>query len=193
MNNEVQPDEVQPIVDSLPQPVPTGTDDYYRRRSDDFARRHPDRQQPSYYIEYGDKCLHQFRAVGPQLSDSGRQWLESTLRLLQEAIEERLEHDAAEFEQLELDDQSFQKFAFSTHARAYIDGGILTLPAGDLWRILRTPDITDVVSPDGIAEVLELLTNLNRHDVAHIVRTSDRGTLRGSKRMLGRILRHTRD
>ena len=185
-------DEVQPIVDSLPQPVPTGTDDYYRRRSDDFTRRHPDRQQPSYYLEYGDKCLHQFRAVGPELSDSGRHWLESTLRLLQEAIEERLEHDAAEFEQLELDDQGFQRFAFSTHARAYIEGGFFTLPADDLWRILRTPDITDVVSPDGIAEVLELLTNLDRHDIAHIVRTSDRGMLRGSKRMLGRILRHTR-
>ena len=186
-------DELQAIVDSLPRPVPTGTDDYYRRRGADFARRHPDRQQPSYYLEYGDKCLHQFRAVAPDLSHSGREWLESTLRLLQEAIEERLEHDRAEFDQLELDDQGFQDFAISTHAQAYIDGGIFTLPADDLWRILKTPDVTDVVSPDGIAVVLELLASLDRHDIAHIVaRTSDRGMQHGSNRILGWILRHTR-
>lgn len=186
-------DEHQPIVATLPQPLPTGTDTYYRRRAADFARRYPNRQQPSYYLEYGDKCLHQFRAVEPDLSRSGQEWLESTLELLQEAIEERLRHNPAEFEQLELDEQGFRDFAFSTHAQAYIDGGILTLPADDLWRILKTPDMTDVVSLAGIAEILELLAKLDRDDIAHIVApTSDRETRHGFSRIVGWILRHIR-
>ncbi len=185
-------DEHQPIVDALPRPVPTGTDTYYRTRGTDFARRHPDRPQPTYYLEYGDKCLHQFRAVAPFLSGGGQEWLESTLQLLQEAIEERLRHDPADFEQLELDDRGFQDFAFSTHAQAYIDGGIFELPADDLWRILRTPDITDVVSRDGISEILVLLAELQRHDIARIVtRTSDRTMQRLSSGVLGWIIRHT--
>ncbi len=185
--------EYQPIIGTLPQPLPTGTDTYYRRRAADFDRRHPDRQQPSYYLKYGDRCLHQFRAVRSDLSTRGQEWVESTLGLLQEAIEERLQHDPAEFEQLELDDQGFHDFAFSTHAQAYIDGGIFTLPADDLWRILKTPDMTDVVSPDGITEILGLLAKLDRHDIAHIVtRTSDQETRHGVGRILRWILRHTR-
>ena len=186
-------DENATIVDSMPKPVPTGTDTYYRRRGADFDRRHPNRQQPTYYLEYGDKCLHQFRAVGPTLSRGGREWLESTLQLLQEAMEERLLQDPIEFEQLELDDRGFQDFAFSTHAQAYIDGGIFTLPVDDLWRILRTPDLTDVVSSVGIAEVLGLLAKLDRDDIAHIVtRTADRATQHGSSRILGWIVHRIR-
>jgi hypothetical protein len=186
-------DEHQPIVDTLPQPVPTGTDTYYRERGADFARRRPDRRQPPYYLEYGDKCLHQFRAVAAALSRGGQEWLESTLQLLQEAIEERLRHGPADFDQLELDDRGFQDFAFSTHAQAYIDGGIFELPADDLWRILRTPDITDVVSRDGISEIRVVLAELDRHDFARILtRTSDRRAQHGSSRILGWIIRHTR-
>jgi hypothetical protein len=184
-------DEHQPIVDAA-QPVPTGTDTYYRARGADFARRHPERPLPTYYLEYGDKCLKQFRAVAPHLSRGGQEWLESTLQLLQQAIEERLQTDPADFEQLELDDQGFQDFAFSTHAQAYIDGGIFELPADDLWRILRTPDITDVMSPDGISEILVLLAELDRHDITRILtRTSDRKMRRFSTGILGWIIRHT--
>lgn len=183
----------QPILGTLPRPLPTGTDTYYRQRGADFVRRHPDQQQPSYYLEYGDKCLHQFRAVRPDLSSAGQEWLESTLQLLQEAIEDRLRDDPAGFDQLELDDQGFQDFAFSTHAQAYIAGGVFTLPAEDLWRILKTPDMTDVVSPDGITEVLQLLAGLDRHDIAHIVTpTSGRSSQHGSSRILQWILRHVR-
>ena len=183
----------QPIAGTLPERLPTGTDTYYRRRAADFAQRYPNRQPPPYYLDYGDKCLHQFRAVGPDLSSDGQEWLESTLKLLQEAIEERLRHDPAEFEQLELDEQGFRDFAFSTHAQAYIDGGILTLPADDLWRILKTPDVTDVVSPAGIAEILQVLAKLDRHDLTHIVAsTADRETRHGLSRILGWVPRHTR-
>ncbi len=185
-------DEQQPVIGTLPQPLPTGTDTYYRQRRSDFARRHPDQQPPSYYLEYGDKCLHQFRAVAPDLSDGGQDWLESTLGLLQEAIEQRRQHDPAAFDHLELDDKGFQEFAFSTHAQAYIDGGIFALPADDLWRILKTPDMTDVVSPDGITEILGLLAELGRHDIARIVTpTAQSGTHRGARRILGWMLRHT--
>lgn len=186
-------DQHQPIVDTLPRPLPTGTDTYYRERGADFARRHPNRPQPSYYLEYGDKCLHQFRAVGPELSSRGQAWLESTLQLLQAAIEQRLQHDPAEFAKLELDDKGFRDFAFSTHAQAYLDGGIFGLGADDLWRILKTPDMTDVVSPAGIAEILGLLAKLDRNDIAHIIAPSSDGERpHVVGRMLRWILRHNR-
>ena len=184
-------DEHQPNVGTLPRSLPSGTDDYYRRRGADFVRRHPDREPPSYYLEYGEKCLHQFRAAQPDLSLGGQEWLELTLQLLQEAIEKRLRSDPAEFDRLELDDRGFRDFAFSTHAPAYVDGGILSLPASDLLRILKTPDLTAVVSPDGIAEILVMLAKLGRNDVAHILNSSSNsGTQNGAKRILGWILRH---
>lgn len=186
-------DEDQPIVGTLPRPLLTGTDDYYRRRGSDFIRRHPRGQPPSYYVDYGDKCLHQFRSVEPDLSVEGQQWMESTLRLLQEAIEDRLRLDPAKFDRLELDDKGFHDFAFSTHAQAYIDGGIFSLPPDDLWRILKTPDMTVVVSPDGLAEVLVLLAKLGRTDIAHIVNPKDDDDPKNrAGRVLGWILRHIR-
>lgn len=163
--------------DMVPQPLPTGTETYYRDRVADFVRRHPDAQHPSYYLDFGDKCLHQFLATKPELSGDGQRWLDTTLRLLQDAIEAKLGEDPAVFDRLELDDDAFHEFAFSTHGDVYIEAGIFTLPADDLWRILRTPDMTDVVSPDGIAEILELLGKLDRDDVANIVdATADEAT-----------------
>ncbi len=184
-------DEHQPNVGTLPRSLPSGTDDYYRLRGADFVRRHPDRQPPSYYLEYGEKCLHQFRAAQPDLSPGGQEWLELTLQLLQEAIEKRLQSDPTEFDRLELDDKGFRDFAFSTHARAYVDGGILALPADDLFRILKTPDMTAVVSPDGITEILVMLAKLGRNDVAHILNSSSNsGTQHGAKGIVKWILRH---
>ncbi len=162
---------------TFPEPVPTGTETYYRDRVADFCRRHPCAHHPSYYLDFGDKCLHQFLATKPELTTDGQQWLETTLRLLQEAIEDKRGADPEVFDRLECDDQAFHDFAFSTHADAYIKAGVFTLPASDLWRILRTPDMTDVVSPDGVGEILELLGKLDRDDVGEIAdATADEAT-----------------
>jgi hypothetical protein len=40
---------------------------------------------------------------------------------------------------LELDHETFKKFAFNTHPLAYLDGGIAHLPASDLWNIAKQP------------------------------------------------------
>ncbi len=157
---------------AAPEPISTGTDSYYMDRAADFRRRNPSGSPPSYYADYGDKCLHQFRAAKADLSGAGQAWLETTLRLLQDRIETQLGVDPEAFAGLELDGTAFQEFAFSTHADVYIEAGLFTLPADDLWRILRTPDAPDLFSPDGISEIVELLKRLDRDDIDHITNST---------------------
>lgn len=162
----------------LPRSVAVGTDTYYLERAADFARRHPARQPTAYYLDFGDKCLHQFRAVQPELSQHGHRWVEATLRSLQEAIEDARHADPGAFGRLELSDRDFHDFAFSTHAPAYIESGIFDLPVDDLWRILRTPDMTDLISPDAIREILDVLAAGDRDDIDRVVaRTAEQNGL----------------
>lgn len=163
---------------SLPRSVTVGTNTYYLDRASDFARRNPARQPTAYYLDFGDKCLHQFRAVQPEMSEHGHRWIDATLRSLQDAIEQARNADPAAFGQLELSDREFHDFVFSTHAAAYIESGIYDLPADDLWKILRTPDMTDLISPDAIQEILDLLAAGDRDDVDRIVaRTAEQNGL----------------
>ncbi len=140
-----------------PRPVETGTEHYYLDRLADFRRRCPDVPPPSYYAAYGDKCLHQFLATRPQLSARGQQWVDETLRGLQEMMEDRRRTDASGFASLEHDDDAFRCFAFATHSRAYHQAGVMDLGVRDLWKIVRTPDPSDVVSDDGVREMLRIV------------------------------------
>ncbi len=156
-------------MDSLPQPLPTGTETYYLERRHDFLRRQPLEEPPTYYAEYGDKCLHQFVAVEPDMTPDGKTWLRRTLRLLQDKMEDALAADPEHFARLELDDKRFEEFAFSTHSQAYLDAGLLELPVDDIWRIVRTPDLMDLLRPNALREIVDVLEETSLHDVAAIL------------------------
>lgn len=93
--------------------MPRRTDHYYRDRLADFAARCPDATPPSYYADYGDKSLQQFRRTEPHLTVEGQRWLQRTLVDLQERLEHRRADDPAGFGRLERDSDAFGKVAVS--------------------------------------------------------------------------------
>lgn len=145
-----------------PRPVDTGTAHYYLDRFADFRLRCPEFEPPSYYLDYGNKCLHQFLATKPSLSLRGQRWVEDTLQLLQDMMEQERSKDAARFTALEQDDDAFREFAFGTHSRAYQTAGVFELNARDLWKIVRTPDLSDLLSDDGMKEILQLVFGMDK-------------------------------
>ncbi len=157
-------------MDALPLPVPAGTETYYLDRRDDFVRRCPDHEPPNYYAHYGDKCLHQFLAVEPELTPDGQGWLRRTLRLLQDFMEEARAQDPEHFSRLELDGERFEDFAFETHSTAYLEAGLLALPVEDLWKIVKTPDVSDLLRPDGLREILDVVEAMALDDLGAIFR-----------------------
>ena len=115
---------------------------------------------PSYYAEYGDKCLHQFRRTEPHLTVQGQQWLQRTLADLQERLERRRASDPEGFGRIERDSDAFGKMAIEMHSDAYIASGISELPVSDLFKIAKTPDVADLVTPDGLKQVVEVISGI---------------------------------
>jgi len=140
--------------------VPTPTDHYYRDRLADFAARCPDTTPPSYYADYGDKCLHQFRRTEPHLTVQGQRWLQRTLVDLQERLEHRRAGDPEGFGRLERDSNAFGKMAFDMHSDAYLASGISELPVSDLFKIATTPDVADLVTPEGLEQLMEVISGM---------------------------------
>jgi len=154
-----------PAPTTLPTPLPgsVGTVGYYAARNGDFLRRCPTAppSPPDYYLGYGDKYARRFTTVlKPQLSAVGKAWVDRTFVLLQQAIENRLAADPAAFDALERNPAAFRRFAYDTHPRAYLDGGLRRLPAVDLARIATTPDLGDLMTVDGVAQILSTATEL---------------------------------
>lgn len=163
--------EPAPYSVAPPASLPVGTADYYRRRSADFAERQggPPPEAPRYYLDYGDKYRTKFAALdSDDLSPEGLRWRDCTLRKLQQMIEDKRAADPAGFADLELNDDAFKRFAYDTHPAAYTDCGLLQLPAGDLWKIARTPDLSDLLTGDGITQVVEVLKKMKPSDVMDI-------------------------
>lgn len=142
--------------------------DYYCERARDFLARHTlptDRsaRPPAYYLDYGDKYARRFTQVlRPAMSAAGQQWIDATFRRLQVLLERRCAADPHRFAELEEDTGAFQRFAYGTHAQAYIECGIAKLPLLDLVRIARTPDLRDLLTRAGLEQV--------RRVVAHVVK-----------------------
>jgi len=140
-----------------PQPFPEklGTPEWYDARHDDHLRRHAGMPPPpDYYLDYGKKyCLRFSKDLYPKLSVEGQAWIVETRTDLQVAIDDRLLEDPAAFDQLECDAAASKTFAFDTHPKAYLDGGLRSLPLADIMQIATTPDIGDLATMDGIAQV----------------------------------------
>jgi hypothetical protein len=119
--------------------VATGDCEYYQRRHDNFLGRHHGcpHSPPQYYLGYGKKyCVRFSTELYPKLSEKGKAWLGRARVNLQEAIEDKLGRRP----EIELDDQGFANFAFSTHAKAYWKAGLHDVPLTDKVKIALTPD-----------------------------------------------------
>jgi uncharacterized protein YqjF (DUF2071 family) len=127
---------------------------YYVARHDDFKVRHPKLVPPPYYLDYGTRYLKRFHNLRPQLSPDGQVWVDRTAVLLQQKIESRRKNAPIEFDDLERHAERFRKFAFETHPKAYLEGGLAELPAEDIILISRAPDARDLLSDDGMAQVV---------------------------------------
>jgi hypothetical protein len=133
-----------------------GTLEYYKARHDDFVRRNPGKTPPDYYLGYGDKYANRFlKETAPKLSKGGQEWLQRTFVALQGKIEDLRQKDPAAFARLEQDPEAFRKFAYGTHPDAYVESGLSKLPPGDLVQIGLTPDFKDVLTKDGIAQMVD--------------------------------------
>lgn len=155
---------------NAPREVSVGRLDYYRQRDQDFRARNPGQQPPPYYLEYGDKYVRAFSALGPQqLSREGLEWRDRALKQLQVEMETARTRDGVAFAELERHPQDFKTFAYKTHVKAYLDAGLLSLPTQDLVTILGTPDLADLLDKDGLAQILTVVKEVRSQDVAAIV------------------------
>ncbi|MGC4067398.1 MAG: hypothetical protein QM784_22685 [Polyangiaceae bacterium] len=55
---------------------------------------------------------------------------------------------------LEQRNDAFRSFAYGTHQDAYLNAGLRFLPVTDLARIAATPDLGDLLTVDGIKQLL---------------------------------------
>ncbi len=141
--------------------APDGGLDYYRCRAADFRDRNPSDAAPEYYLAYGDRYVRRFSAeTRPLLSPAGRAWLDRVRAGLQAALEAQRARDPAGFARLERDRSAFLDFAYATHPAAYFAAGLEALPVRDLLIIGSTPDLQDLLTPRGLAQVLAILRGL---------------------------------
>jgi len=68
------------------------------------------------------------------------------------AIEDKLKLDPY----IEENNSKFQAFAFDSHVDAYENAGLFGLPLSDLYKIGMTPDIFDLISPNGLRQAKEV-------------------------------------
>jgi hypothetical protein len=133
-----------------------GNVNYYQTRNSDYLSRHTTPPPPDYYLNYGDRYARRFTTkLRPTLSEAGQRWVDRTFVLLQEAIENRRDANPDAFDLLEQDEDAFRKFAYGTHSQAYLDGGLRYLPPGDLAKIAAEPDFADILTIDGISQIIE--------------------------------------
>ena len=152
-----------------PAEVRTPSPDYYRQRYDDFVRRNPGVKPPDYYLGYGQKYLEKFSSLGPKdLSPAGLAWRDRTLQALQDAIESKRAEDPVAFAQLERDPEAFKRFAYDSHADAYVNSGLLKLPVQDLVKIGTTPELKDLLGKDGLRQIVDVVGRIRPDDLKRI-------------------------
>lgn len=144
-----------PIPPFPAQPSILGGVSYYQKRKGDFTDRTDGKKTPpDYYLSYGDKYVHKFKEeTRKKLSEKGKKWLDKTLLLLQEYIERILKSSPNS----ELNSTDFRKKCFDSHPDAYINAGLFNLGPEDLYQIAMTPEWRDILTPDGMAQILEII------------------------------------
>jgi hypothetical protein len=150
--------------ESLPAPVSIGIDYYVLRRRDYVARHATQKSQPpDYYLAYGDKYCRRFRLeLRQRFTPRGQAWIDKTCILLQQMLEQKRTEDPLAFARLEENAGAFRSLAYSQHAAAYIRGGIAGLSLHDLILTLCLVDLKDLVTPDGMYQMIQVLTYLTK-------------------------------
>ena len=129
-----------------------GTTKYYAARAKDFRKREG-KAPPAYYMGYGNKYAHRFtHQTRKKLSPEGKKFVDKTLVELQKAFETRRKRNPQAFAKLERNPARLKKFAYESHAPAYIRGGIGKLGLRDLVHVGMTPDTRDLLTRDGISQ-----------------------------------------
>ena len=132
-----------------------GTTSYYRFRYNDFNERYANTgiTAPDYYMEYGDKYVHRFlEETFDIVSTPGKIWVRKVLLQLQLAIEDKL----VENPDIESESKDFKSFAFKSHVPIYKKAGFLELSVLDKVKIVLTPDLKDLLSPEGVQQAVEM-------------------------------------
>lgn len=170
-----------------PKPVKIGHYFYYRFRYLDFVKRYPDKDPPTYYLEYGDKYLRRFvLKTKATLSPEGKLWLDKALIYLQDEMENKVLNQKPGEESVENDNKKFTDFAFGTHVKAYEKAGVLSLSVMDKVKILLTPDAKDLFSDRGLDQAKNISAHLYfyylfnpKTAIKHMVEVKDNiGTIR---------------
>jgi RHS repeat-associated protein len=130
-----------------------GSPGYYKMRQADFIARNPGMQPPSYYLDYGFKYANKFEELKDHLSPDGDAWVDRTRGNLQKAFEAYIARDPQGFAALERNPDALRRWAFGTHAKAYVDSGLGTLSFYDAWEIMFCVDRNDLLSGSGLKQV----------------------------------------
>jgi hypothetical protein len=154
-----------------------GTEQYYKRRHEDFLARHSELPAPDYYLGYGDRYMHRFvDELSPALSQRGREWILRTRAGLQAAIESERARDPVAFDKLEQDAKRFRQFCYESHPEVYVDAGIGSLSPLEWTQIVLTPDVADLLNRPGVSQMLDttrkLLSQRSHDDFARVQQCS---------------------
>jgi hypothetical protein len=168
-----------------------GTENYYKKRHQDFVARHADLPAPDYYLGYGDRYMHRFvDELSPSLSKGGQEWILRTRAGLQAAIENERARDPAAFDKLEQDSERFRQFCYGSHPGVYVDSGIGALSPLEWTQVIMTPDVKDLMNRPGVCQMVDttkrLVVQRAHDDFAKVQQRSPAvaGALAGVHRML---------
>lgn len=140
-----------------------GSRDYYIERYRDFRRRNPNERAPDYYLNYGLKYYDRFHANMDSLQPTSQAWVERTGVALQRNMEAR--RTQGDYAGLERNQDDFRSFAYGSHPDAYVNSGLHDVPWADRVTIGLTPDAGDLLSWDGISQMLQTGVRVLAQDV----------------------------
>lgn len=137
-------------------PLPNSECGFYDQCLEEFYPCGPS----GYALGYGLKYCDRFTSDDTRdcVSEAGREWINSTLKCLQESLVPVIESDVQD-----VSCQSIKLEAFDSHSKCYTGGGeaiptgpsICFLPSTDVRCIFQTIDKEDLLSPLGVKEDLE--------------------------------------
>lgn len=142
-----------------------GKPEYYERRYADYIKRYKNEDKSIYYIEYWLYYCNKFLDLksSGKMSVEGNKWIDKTLVLLQEKLEQQVQSNPALEDNLDM----LEAAAFKTHPEAYIEGGILQLPFMDKLRIVETIRWKDLTSKLGREQINEVVKAQVEYYIKH--------------------------
>lgn len=162
-----------------------GTREFYLERYEDFRRRNPDMEAPKYYTDYGLKYFDRFHENKADMTPAGQGFVNRTGLALQVGIEEARAADPQAFAQMERNSDDFSSFAYGTHPDAYINSGLNQIPLQDRLAVAGTPDLGDLLTLDGVAQMVETGARVVPQDADNLFGSIFNEVNQGFEQMLG--------